>query len=515
MDTKLILIARVSNEEQRVALPAQKVRLERYAEQCKLEYEYYEFDESAHKDDRSKFNELTEHIKSLQEYCWVVFDKIDRFTRDSSQEQVKALQQLVKEGKIELHFPHDSLIINHTSSAADWFRLGIGMALAKYYSDAISDNVKRRFEQMLGDGIWVHRAPIGYKNVRQDDKNTTIVVDEIRAPYIVKAFELRSMGIPYEVIAKQLANDGFIGTTSKAVPPGKSYIERILTNTFYYGVMKHSGRYYPHIYEPLISRELYNKCMEVKDQRKHDMTKHNSEWFTFKKLVKCGRCGRAVSSYWGRKQVYMRCSGSGQNSCGNPNTAESLVIDGVSKDIASITIPEHFIPQVIIELKKRHENQQLYFSQSIDQTRREYDVLKEKLKTLYYDRLDGRITQQRHDEIANEFERKQQILNDRLKRLAKDNKSFQVTASYLLDLAQRASELFECSNYELKQKLLEYLISNVELNDKRLSYILNDPFRAIAQAKKKTQNVPGSNIWQGWQESNPRPSVLETDALAS
>lgn len=23
------------------------------------------------------------------------------------------------------------------------------------------------------------------------------------------------------------------------------------------------------------------------------------------------------------------------------------------------------------------------------------------------------------------------------------------------------------------------------------------------------------SVWQGWQESNPRPSVLETDALAS
>jgi DNA invertase Pin-like site-specific DNA recombinase len=39
------------------------------------------------------------------------------------------------------------------------------MALAKYYSDSIRDNVKRRFEQMLSEGIWVHRAPIGYKNV--------------------------------------------------------------------------------------------------------------------------------------------------------------------------------------------------------------------------------------------------------------------------------------------------------------------------------------------------------------
>ena len=45
METKLILIARVSDIEQRKALPAQKLRLERYAEQKQLPSEYHEFDE--------------------------------------------------------------------------------------------------------------------------------------------------------------------------------------------------------------------------------------------------------------------------------------------------------------------------------------------------------------------------------------------------------------------------------------------------------------------------------------
>jgi len=300
---KAILIARVSDIEQRKALPAQKLRLIKYAEDKVMEYEYYEFDESAFREDRTKFSELVDHIKSQDGICYVVFDKIDRLTRDSSQEEVKLLQALVRLGKIELHFPHDSLCIDKNSSAADWFRLGIGMALAKYYSDSISDNVKRRFEQMLNDGIWVHRAPIGYKNVRLDEKHTDIVIDALRAPYVIKAFELRSTGMPYEVIAKKLADDGFISNSSQPRKVGKAFLEKIINNTFYYGVMVHSGKSYPHKYEPLISRELFEQCKVVKSQRKHDMTKHDSGWFTFKKIVKCGKCGRAVSSYYGRKQV--------------------------------------------------------------------------------------------------------------------------------------------------------------------------------------------------------------------
>ncbi len=108
-----------------------------------------------------------------------------------------------------------------------------------------------------------------------------------------------------------------------------------------------------------------------------------------------------------------------------------------------------------------------------------------------------RITQTFHDEIATELEKKQQELNDRLKLLTSDNKDFQVTASYLLDLAQRAEQLFNESDEGLRQKLLEYVLSNIELKDKQLSYILNDPFKSVIEAKKKSLSAHNSNIWCG------------------
>ena len=106
-----------------------------------------------------------------------------------------------------------------------------------------------------------------------------------------------------------------------------------------------------------------------------------------------------------------------------------------------------------------------------------------------------RITQTFHDDIATELEKKQQELNDRLKLLTNDNKQFQVTASYLLDLAQRAEMLFKESDDDLRQKLLEYVLSNIELKDKQLSYILNDPFKSVIEAKKKSLSAHNSNIW--------------------
>ncbi len=496
METKVILISRVSDKEQRKALPAQKLRLENYAKQeLKKAYKYYQFDESAYKDDRQKFASLIEDkIQSLKQPAIIVFDKIDRFTRDASQREVRIMSNLVEKGSIEIHFPSDNLFITKNSPATDLFRLGIGMLLAKYYSDSSRDNVKRRFEQMLNDGIWVHRAPIGYKNVivggTPQKPIKGIEVDTVQAPHIVKAFEMRALGTPYEIIAKQLNEDGF--RTNKGKKATRSYIERTLSNKFYYGKMVHGGREYGHQYPPIISQALFRECQRIKEHRKHEKTKYDSKDYAFKKIVKCGKCGRSVSPFQARNTVYLRCA---SNHCTNPNTAVSLIIDGVTNDVCDVDVPENWIDQVIAELRKRHDNQQLYFTQNIETARTEYDKIKEKMRKLYYDLLEGRITQTFHDEIANELEGRQQELNDRLKMLTSDNKSFQVTASYLLDLAQRAEKLFKESDEALQQKLLDYVLSNIELNDKKLSYILNEPFRTIVETKKKALTSQNPNIW--------------------
>ena len=85
--------------------------------------------------------------------------------------------------------------------------------------------------------------------------------------------------------------------------------------------------------------------------------------------------------------------------------------------------------------------------------------------------------------------------------LASDNKSFQLNVSYLLDLAQRAEELFKESDEALQNKLLEYVLSNIELKDKKLSYNLREPFRTIVETKKKALSGSNSNLWCGWRDS--------------
>ena len=97
----------------------------------------------------------------------------------------------------------------------------------------------------------------------------------------------------------------------------------------------------------------------------------------------------------------------------------------------------------------------------------------------------GGITQHVYDEYVTSLETTQQDLNDRLKALTSDIMSFQITASHLLDLAQRAEQLFQESDGGLEQKLLEYLLSNIALNDKNCLISSIHPSNSLQRQNKR------------------------------
>jgi len=334
---------------------------------------------------------MVEHIKSIKEPVAIVFCKIDRFTRDSSQDEVKALNQLVKQGKIELHFPDDNLFITKDSPAADLFRLGIGVALAKYYSDSIKDNISRRFSQMLHDGIWVGYAPVGYVNVHKGSITKPIKdieIDPEREPFIVKIFELRSTGMPYSAIVKLVNSEGMTGKSGKIMT--KSNVERILHNPFYYGYMQYNGKQYKHKYPALISKELFDKCQHVREVRHNHRTAYRSLPFIFSDVLNCGDYGCGMCSYVSKNKVYMKCTRAKKHvKCTNVNVAERIVLPQLEAVLSSIRLSDDDFRQLIVSLNDKFGNQQDYLDKAISETRAEYDNIKSQLKALTYERIEA------------------------------------------------------------------------------------------------------------------------------
>src|SRR5690606_12695784 len=145
--------------------------------------------------------------------------------------------------------------------------------------------------------------------------------------------------------------------------------------------------------------------------------------------------------------------------------------------------PEELLNKVIEELKNNHDDQQAYYSQSLTSVRQEYDDIDKKLEVWFEKLVDERITPEQHDRIVKTLTTRQEQLNDKLDVLTKGNKDFLVTASYLLDLVSRVAELFELADEGQRSKLLGFLVSNLKLNDKNLSYTVNYPFNLVIEEK--------------------------------
>lgn len=136
-------------------MPAQVDKLKNY---CKIKnfviVKEFSFDESAYKTKRDDFDKALDYSKKTKEKIAICFDKVDRFSRNVFDKRVATLYDLAMKDKIELHFVSDNLIITPNISSTEKFHFSMSLGLAKYYSDAISDNIDRAYENKLkkGDG---------------------------------------------------------------------------------------------------------------------------------------------------------------------------------------------------------------------------------------------------------------------------------------------------------------------------------------------------------------------------
>lgn len=254
---KAVILARVSTEEQKEAgnsLPAQRKRLEDYCKRKGFEvHKVFSFDESAYKDSRSEFEQVVKVLESFNEKVVFCCDKIDRLTRNVFDKNLATLEELRKSGKLELHFVSDNVILHKDSPATDLFRFTIGTSLAKYYSDSISDNVKRATEQKLRSGEWPGKAPIGYRNVDKNNGKKWVIVEPFGANVVEKMYEWYGTSSFSMLEVKNKVKEVFNLNFSKG------RVDHILKNPFYCGTMLYKEKEYPHNYERVIPRKIFDK----------------------------------------------------------------------------------------------------------------------------------------------------------------------------------------------------------------------------------------------------------------
>ena len=506
--TQAILFCRVSSKRQKdegVSLDVQAENLEQYCKDNNLIIlKDFSIDESSTRGERKQYHEMLEYAQTCQGKVAIIVNYVDRLQR--SFDDTFLLNQLRKEGKIEIHFLKESLIITKDSAATDLTFWNMHVLMANFQVNTMIDKVKASQRKNWSDGKWQGLAPIGYLNVRDEDRKATIVVDKERASIIKKLFEEYATGSHSLQSIWYKARE--LGLTSKEKNHYKSSpkfgkrtfisrnkIEDILKNPFYYGMMKIKGKLIPHIYEPIISKALFDKVQEVFKSKSREVFSHQQEYkaiqFAFRGLIKCETCGCAITPEQhfkkGKKYIYYKCSHLRGN-CNQCIVNEDVLLAQLDNELFNkINIPS----KVLEKLKKNVQNNMeekavlnAHLKRNLEAELQALINKEDNLTELYrLSKIREDIYNRQIDAIADEKIR----INESIARYKEITKDIKATVDNLLDIAGNLSDIMHNATPNKQNKLLKLLIKDCTLNGKELKYTVRAPFEKFIQCENPTQ----------------------------
>ena len=125
-------------------------------------------------------------------------------------------------------------------------------------------------------------------------------------------------------------------------------------------------------------------------------------------------------------------------------------------------------------------------NREVKAVRKQYDDCQDKIKRLRSLLLEGHITPEEYRDMNEDLKKEQYELEGKSELLTKADEKFSIAISTILSLGNNAYQIFQSSKVETKREILHLLLSNLKLQDRRISYTLRKPFDYISSLNKKT-----------------------------
>ncbi len=529
-----VMLARVSSRKQErgASLEAQEKSIKEYCNKNNLIIiepypKAFVFTESSTRGGRKKFNEMIEFIEKQKHKTAIVVHTLDRLQRGFG--EYEKIKELLKADKIEVHFIMETLVLDKFSSDDDFTRYDFGILSAKLYLTSMNKNVKRSQKYNREAGLWQGLAPIGYLNAKDERRRATLILDPERAPIIKQIFEEYASGVhslksvwlsakEKGLMSKEPNYNPRSKNFGKICPISRNKIHDILTNTFYYGAMyvadeeidektkKPVKTFYKlinHVYEPLISKELFDKVQKVLKTRKKERFCKEQKYagipFVFRGLITC-KCGCAITPEHHKKgnkeYVYLRCSHQ-KGSCNQKLVNENTILEQLDREI----FHQIRISPTIYDLLKTSITQSLEDEKKINASIRkkiaeEISLIDTRLERLWECYLDQDIDKAKYELEKQKYLEQKKDLNARAEKYSDISNGLKENVGKAIDFAANLSNLMNKSSSDEKNMLLRRLLTNCILDNGVLKYEIKAPFDKLLSCTnyKKWKDIAIENL---------------------
>ncbi len=490
MKAKAVLYARVSSKEQEregFSIPAQLKLLRDYAKNNSLTIvaEFIEA-ETAKQAGRKQFRKMLDFLEDNADVKDILVEKVDRMYRNFHDSV--ALQSDSKH--LRLHFVKQGKIYSKESKSHEKLHHDIDLAVANYTVNNLSEEVKKGSDEKASQGGWPGPAPLGYKN-RLEDR--TIIIHPEESVLIRKAFELASTG---QYSLQRLSDTLYkMGLRSKRAKNrlSKSAVSRVLNNPFYYGYFWRKKKLYEAAHESIITKTLFDQVQEKMGYvKKPASTKLQ---LAYRGTITCAHCGCAITGEIKKKQyVYYRCT-NGKRICNNVvYLKEETIEEEIKLALQKIKLPQDIIEWTRSALLDASKTEQTDRETQISILNKRYEEIDRKISRAYDHFLEG-VVDREIWELKNEGWKQEKVeIQHQLDTLELDNDTFMNEGIRMMELASRASTLFESMTSDEKRELVSLVLSNSQIENGSLRYDYRKPFNYF-------QNVTDLEKWRAnWDE---------------
>ncbi len=513
---KYIAYCRKSTDEpdrQILSIEAQIAELEEFATKENLKIvSFITESKTAKEPGRVKFAQVLEMVEN-GEANGIISWHPDRLARNSI--DGGKIIYLLDTGKLlDLKFP--SFWFENTPQGK--FMLSIAFGQSKYYVDNLSENVKRGNRQKLRRGEWPNQAPFGYLNI-----NKKIEVDKKRARFVKKVFQLYSTGAyGYADIRKFFSQNKIFNKSGHELHLDK--VKKILTDHFYYGLMKFCGELYEGSHPPLISKKLFDKCQEIV-KLKARKVKNNKHLFNFLGMIKCGECGSMITAEKHTKiykrtnriveYVYYRCSKK-KGTCLQKYISSEEIEKQVRDIILQASLPQ-FAAKKFLEWAQKDVNKEKQQSSSVtlDYKTKVKDT-DEKLERLLDGYLDKVISPEDYQKKKNELIDTKTVLSSKIKDISTNGVEWLEPFQEFVNTALQCGKIARAKNTTEELAFFAKTVgSNFFLLNRRLSADFKKAgFGALAENSGLSSSNLLPSLDSNQEYSPPKGDVLPLDDSA-
>ncbi len=495
--TQAIIFARVSSKRQKdegISLEVQEEDTIKYCKDKRLEViAKYSIDESSTHGDRAVFHKMINFAAGCEGKVAIVVAYVDRLQR--LPEDSYYVESLRRSGKVEIHFIKEKLIITKDSAASELTFWNMFVMFANAQVNSQTDKVKASQAKNWSLGKWQGTAPLGYLNRRDEDNKATIIVDPVRAPIIKRLYQEYATGLHTVQSVWRIAKE--LGLYTRVKKKKGCFVTRntvyeVLTNPFYYGEMCVKGEIIPHIYEPLVSKELFNKVQDIfiknGTHNRTNIKEIAKNCYIFRKMIRCKECGCLITpekkiKKSGREYVYLRC-GNSKKVCHQGVVNEKDIIEQLKTEVLDkLTLPLPLQETLKNQLLKNLNDTSQFnamFKAKITNKINELKVKEDNLLDFY---LEEKLPQSTYETKKAAIDKEMDELKASVEKYKTIDGNMKEAITKVVSMAVNISNIFDKATPDKQNQLLRLLITDCQLNGKRLEYKLKTPFDKLIACK--------------------------------